>query len=409
MILSKNSLKILFLFSLAFVNLLFGRAGQGVEILGYRIAEFLVLLLYIFSAASLLNLKRNTIEQKLFKSLFVLFIFLLLYYGISFPETFRYGSFVISFYVFFLIRDTNPNEKQTLIFNIIVLSSILLYIHYILVGNFIFSNILEDISDKPWAFLKASQIVVVLIYFIFLIFKTRIILPIKIFFIILSGIISSFLILSSRGATLAFILGLIVLIFNFKNKKHILLLSLILIVSTLFFVFTLELTENIGESLSEYNVSLNEENTKLSNIYGTKYSCNNKLENFDFTTNDANVNWRIHITKEIFKCSIENIYKFTFGYGFSELIIPMNNPMMQGSDGMNTNPHNIILTVFYRMGFVGLIIFLTLYLRLIKNIKYSSVGICFITASLFGVVFESVTQLVFWILFYLELNYYKSN
>ena len=87
----------------------------------------------------------------------------------------------------------------------------------------------------------------------------------------------------------------------------------------------------------------------------------------------------------------------------------MNNPMMQGSDGMNTNPHNIILTVFYRMGFVGLIIFLTLYLRLIKHIKYSSVGICFITASLFGVVFESVTQLVFWILFYLELNYYKSN
>tara|TARA_X000001036_G_scaffold422832_1_gene446159 strand:- start:617 stop:1846 length:1230 start_codon:yes stop_codon:yes gene_type:complete len=408
-ILSKNSLKILFLYSVAFVNLLFGRAGQGIEIFGYRIAEFFILLLFIFSVTSLLNLKRNTIQQKLFKSLFGLFIFLSLYYGISFPETFRYGSFVVSFYVFFLIKDTSPNEKQTLVFNIIVLSSIFLFIHYILVGNFIFSNIFRNISDKPWDFLKASQIVVILIYFIFFIFKTRINLPVKIFFSILSGLIGAFLVLSSRGATLAFVLGLIILSINFKNKKHILLLILTLIGSTLFFIFTLDLTENIEESLSEYNISVNEENTNLSNIYGTKYSCNNKLENFDFATNDANVNWRIHITKEVFKCSIENFYKFTFGYGFSELIIPMNNPMMQGSDGLNINPHNIILTVFYRMGFVGLVLFLTLYLKLIKGVKYSSVGICFITASLFGVVFESVTQLVFWILVYLELNYYKSN
>ena len=82
---------------------------------------------------------------------------------------------------------------------------------------------------------------------------------------------------------------------------------------------------------------------------------------------------------------------------------------MKGYDGLNVNPHNILLTVVYRIGVVGLLIFTYLFYKIVRKKYVSSVGLTFITVSLFGVVFESINQIIFWILIYLEHMYETKN
>ena len=44
---------------------------------------------------------------------------------------------------------------------------------------------------------------------------------------------------------------------------------------------------------------------------------------------------------------------------------PLKNPLMKGYDGLNVNPHNILLTVVYRIGVVGLLIFTYLFYKIV--------------------------------------------
>ena len=84
---------------------------------------------------------------------------------------------------------------------------------------------------------------------------------------------------------------------------------------------------------------------------------------------------------------------------------PLLDPWKNGRDGLNNYPHNFLLTIFYRLGIIGLIFNLLIIYHIFKlNISknFSVVFVTFLTVSLFDVVFEGVTQLVFWIFVYLE-------
>jgi len=402
---SVNHIGKYFVYIVTFLIFLLGRSGQGISLFDYRLGEVLFFLLYCYILFFLIKKNKKRTEDKIFKFLIAFMLISFLSLGISYPESFRYASFVASFGMYFIIRDTKTTENYLKLVNVLLVFSLLTYLNQQFYGKFFLGNVLSQYSDKPFEYFKSSQISVILIFFLFVVFKSK-----NNFFRIIgytfAGLVFSEILSSSRGAALGVIVGLLCLTLNFKKTKGILVLNLVFVLSVVVFSYV-----NVFDDLyDDYVINQSLDSFNYETVYKDEaYKCNDRFHNFNYATNDSNINWRIHVTKEIAECVFDNQLSFLFGKGFVDIMTPLKNPLMQGYDGLNVNPHNILLTVVYRIGFVGLLIFIYLFYKIVRKNFISSVGLTFFTVSLFGVVFESINQIIFWILIYLEHNYQTKN
>ena len=404
-----SNVKKYFVYLITILVCLLGRSGQGIDLFNYRLGEIYYLLFYSYMLFFLIKQDNKNIENTIFKLLITYMFISFLIYGISFPESFRYGSFIASFGMYFIIRDTITTDNYLKLINLLTVFSLIIYLNQQYYGKFFLGNILSDYSDKPFEYFKPSHISVILIFFLFIVFKTK-----NNYFKIVgctfAGLIFSELLVSSRGATIGVIVGLLCLIIKFRKTNGILVLNLVFVLSVAVFSYINIFNNLFNDSFNDYLINQSSDSFKYESVYGEEsYKCNDRFHNFNYATDDANINWRIYVTKEIAECVFDNPLNFLFGKGFVDIITPLKNPLMKGYDGLNVNPHNILLTVVYRIGVVGLLIFTYLFYKIVRKKYVSSVGLTFITVSLFGVVFESINQIIFWILIYLEHMYETKN
>lgn len=401
-----------YLITLLLLVLLFGRAAQGVFVGNVRIAEILFVVLIIFTFLHLkLDLKKFSLAN-IYTCFFVFFIFLSIIGGFNFPDSFRYSSFVFSFTVYLVLENIFESNKSGLnVFSYFIFYtsnlSIILFVLNIIFNGGLLNNLFFNISDKPTSFIKPSEIAVVVVFtlfFIIYILENKYIVYVSIAIV---GSSIPIIIYFSRGATLGLLFGIIVIYYFAKNKSEVIKLFCYI------FIFSLFSFLYITPSLNNDDPNSIFKDFKVSQIVIEDYdkpnlNCENDTFNISLSTDDGNINWRLWVLEDIVNCTTVDMKKFLIGYGFNNPIVPMETPLRSGYDGLNIHPHNFFLTVFYRMGLVGLVFIILIFLLIFKKTKYllfSPSLIAFIIVGSFGVVFEGFTQLVFWIYIYIENNF----
>lgn len=410
-------LKIYILFVTLLV-LLFGRSGQGLYVFGRRIGEYVIIFLYCIAIWILLTSNSRNLFEKIFSIYFFYFLLNLLINGFEFPTSFRYSSFVVVYGMLIIVHEVYTDKSLVQLFNFTYFLSILcilIYSHSRFNGGFLFGKLFEQYSDKPYEFFKPSEISVVVIFIIF--FTTSRISNKGIIYttLIICGYVFTVLIKSSRGATLGMLVGLfLIFLFSENKKKAFIYISILFSVSALFISIDLDKYIENNSEFIEIDESSNrskyfqEYDFEIAEIdYESTTNCG--IENFSFSKSftDTNILWRVTVLEDVLNCTSENVSTLIFGNGFKEAMKPLLNPWKNGRDGLNNFPHNFLLSILYRMGLLGLFLnLLIVYLITRKNESRfpSVVLVTFLTVSLFDVVFEGVTQLVFWLFIYLENN-----
>ena len=106
-----SNVKKYFVYLITILVFLLGRSGQGIDLFNYRLGEIYYLLFYSYMLFFLIKQDNKNIENTIFKLLITYMFISFLIYGISFPESFRYGSFIASFGMYFIIRDTITTDN----------------------------------------------------------------------------------------------------------------------------------------------------------------------------------------------------------------------------------------------------------------------------------------------------------
>ena len=133
-----------------------------------------------------------------------------------------------------------------------------------------------------------------------------------------------------------------------------------------------------------------------------------------FYSSDSNLNWRLQIWQDVVKDMSQNNL-FLTGYGFSEKIPAMNDPLRAGDDGLNENIHNFLLNVFARGGLIHFILYVYLIIQIIKflkniflDISYLSIVLPVLLASLFDASMENAHfPIIFY--FFIGIFMYKEK
>jgi len=396
--------------------IIFGRAGQEYRILDYRLGELFIALAFCLSIYLLF-----TNVSKPYK-LFVIYNIVLLIIDFNFPLSFRLSSYVWAFSYFFIFKEFNLNKKYIkFIFTLLTIQHILFLVSY---SNDVYLNWLDETLGIG-VYFKPSQQAVVLIYYIGLIKKLKS--KFNFLFLLIICLSLNVVIVSSRGATFGLIFGFYFLYKNSNMKNERKFLLNIFLVSGILFVSSY--LSGINNTTNILNYSDLNEFTEITNVEFSqniekeyKMSTYDEVRKFEeqctskiFPTNlnfgDGNINWRYGILVDSFNCVFSSINSIFFGFQYFEVMTPM---IIEERDGLhvgiatrgypNYSPHNILLTVLYYGGFVNLILFCLLMLNINKQVSklVSPTLITFFIASLFGVVFESVTQIIFWQLIVLE-------
>lgn len=410
-------LQFTFIIFISILILLFGRAGQGVFLYYFRIGELFFGILILLSLFQI-NLKSK--ESKLQKtySYFVIFFLVVLGYGgFEFPESLRASSFVFSFSMYLILENSFNNKKYLSRFSYFIFYLSNIGIVIFLLNNYfneqLFYKLFANISDKPYSFVKVSEIAVVVIFiFYFTVFhlnNSRL----KYMSLTIIGLVTPVIIYFSRGATLGLLFGLAIIYYFSKNKnivnKYLLYALMFSLISFLNLnnLIIEEGGQNFSSFFDDYIVGLETIEGYDKPPKGGDLNCGNSTFKIPIITNDGNINWRLWVLEDIVNCNTASVEKFLIGYGFNEPIISMQTPLRSGYDGLNTYPHNFFLTVLYRLGFIGIFFITTMLLSIVKDKKYiiySPSLITFMIVSSFGVVFEGFTQLIFWIYIFIENN-----
>lgn len=404
--------------------IIFGRAGQEFRILNYRLGELFIALAFILSIYLLF-----TNVSKTYK-LFVIYNIALLIIDFNFPLSFRLSSFVWAFSYFFIFKEFNLNEKYIkYIFTLLTIQHILFLVSY---HNDVYFNWLNEMFGVGIYF-KPSQQAVVSIFYIGLIKKLKLKLKFNFLILLLVCLSLNLVLVSSRGATLGLIFAFYFLYKNSDKKNERKFLLSIFLVSGLLLVSSYLLPNNNTDNSSQFSNIFNysdlNEFIQITNVdYSQNIEKEYELSTYDevskfeeqctsqiFPTNlsfgDGNINWRYGILVDTFNCVFSSINSIFFGFQYFEVMTPM---IIEERDGLhvglvnrgypNYSPHNILLTVLYYGGFVNLILFFLLIFNINKKVSklISPTLITFFIGGLFGVVFESVTQIIFWQFILLE-------
>ena len=395
-----------------FYILIFGRAGQELTIFGFRFGELFIAFAFLLTLYLLF-----TDTPKIYK-LFVVYNLVLLIINFSYPLSFRLSSYVWAFSYFFIFKEIFLNKKFLKILYFLLTFQQLLFLISYQSNNFLLW--LYEIFGVGIYF-KPSQQAVVLIFYIALIRRLKI--KFEYIYLLLICLNLNLVIVSSRGATIGIFFAIYFLFKNsITNREKIFLLKII-IFSFLLFIVSFLLVNILNKNLSVLNYADLNEFTQLADVdYSEsvekeyKLSSNDEILKFKtqctsdiFPTNlsfgDGNINWRYGILVDTLNCVTSSVQSIFFGFQYFEVMTPM---IIEERDGLhreiafrgypNYSPHNILLVVLYYGGIINLVLFTLLVVKINKKISnsISPTLVVFVIGSLFGVVFESVTQIIFW-------------
>ena len=410
---------------LIFVFLL-SRTFMGVFIFSYRTGEIVFLISMSFVFLSIFFNPSNFIQTKIWSNqiryaLLVLvlhFLFSAIISNSSFTDLYIYRSSSYIWSIGFLYLSIIIFEKRKLTLRyIFALLALLLWIYiYNIYG---ISNQLQDllltISDK-FEYHKGSDLLIMFVFTFFIANRTitdkRIAFEI---FIIFSSLYSPILLFKSRSAFIAFFIFFILeMIYlkpsirnNPKRSSIILIVSILILIQSIFTVtksgyIQIEDISAKAEQIIEYRSTIDDE-AETSFIYvadGRLYSI------------DGNLNWRLQIWQDVL-FDLSNSNKLSIGYGFNSIIPAMEDPIRKGADGTNENVHNFLINILARGGLVGLLLYLSFFFFLLKEIikaKNNYQILNLIVPIIFTSLFDaSMENAHFPLLFYISIGLYIQN
>ena len=234
-------------------------------------------------------------------------------------------------------------------------------------------------------------------------------------FIIFSSLYLPILLFKSRSAFIAFLIFFILEIIQLKpsmrnNPKRnsiLIIVSILILIQSIFTVtksgyIQIEEISAKAEQIIDYRLTIDNEAEK-SFIY---------IEDGRVYSIDGNLNWRLQIWQDVL-FDLSNSNKLSIGYGFSSIIPAMEDPIRKGTDGTNENVHNFLVNILARGGLVGLLLYLSFFFFLLKeiiqtrnNYQIFNLVVPIIFTSLFDASMENAH---FPILFYISLGLYIQN
>lgn len=375
----KSKKVILSIYVFLLFTLVFGRSFMGLFIAKYRIGEYLIglaLLIFCFSLLSK-DLFIEILDKKIYIIILTIFISFIFINLINYENLLNIYIFKASLYIwvisfiflgYYFSNQLNISSKILFVNNFVLIA--MYYLNTLGYPDklIVFFN---KYSDK-FQFNKASEIIIMLLIILWV--NNRFVTSkyILSYFLIVSSFYLPLFIVMSRGAALAFIVFILFELFNFKNymfKNKKLFIFTILICFFCFYISTVIIIEDEVIVEQGYEVMLED-------ILATKNISNESLlffiKNNRLYSSDGNLNWRLQIWQDIILTSNLN-KKIIIGEGYQSKISAMNNPIYQGEDGTNENVHNYFINIYARGGLVHLLLFLYLYISLIKlkKSKYS--------------------------------------
>ncbi len=382
---------------LIFLIMIFARPAVGIEILGFRVGEYLILFGLVISVTFLFLPKKYAEilyfnDFQFYSHKLIIFSFFLVgfFTNANFLSTYTFKSssyiWTLSFLIFGYIYNLQSKISSSLFFLPFLFIPFLNYLFSS--GNYpnIFIDFFKIYSDK-FQFLKASDIFLgyVVVNFLMKYFiksqNRRFF-----YFIITSALLLPLLLFASRGSFVGLIIYMIFEIFYSRryilnNKLRV---SVYFLVSLIFFSFSVlridrsELarpsvedlieiyTEEGGiEGISNSLFELADEKDTV-NVIFSFYWHYGRLESTDPTTN-----WRLDIWQDAVYYMSDNDILIT-GHGYNEIFPIMLDPTAPGRlgrDGMNEHVHNYLVNIFARGGIFQLFLFIFFHLSLIKYWK----------------------------------------
>lgn len=360
----KKVLNNLFTISI-FILIIFGRNFTGVYLFQYRIGEIIIGFFIILTHLATVKEK-----DKDFKSIFILLliVFYLKLYSADFETNnfllLRFSSIIWVISAFF--AGLKVKLKIENFAKIFVSSLIILYlINYIYYPKFIKEFFILN-SDK-FDFTKPSDLFLVFCAASLYLYKISKFTNFVIYFLFGSIFYAPVFYYQSRGAFLAYLVLVLLLIFEIITKKLNINIYKILIyivgVGTIFiYFFTTRLEQpKISDSLLNSELLSIELRIKLkpnSFIY---------LDENLLRSSDKNIDWRLTIWQTTIS-DMMNQKKIIFGNKLNNLIPIMNHPYYQTIKLQNYNLHNYLIQFFAYFGLVGIFILCYLFYKII--IKY---------------------------------------
>ena len=387
----------LIIFGTILMSMLFARPFVGIEILGFRLGEFITFSGLIFGITFLFTPKKYAepifFNKYFFYSLKLIIISFFIINFVnqgSFLNTYTYKSssyiWTTSLIILGLITKADSFVKNNYFFNFLLIVPFLTYLFSS--GNY--PNVIIDIfieyADK-FQFLKPSDLFLVYAATNFsLKFFMRSNNRRFLYFLVTSSLFGPLFLFASRGAFLGLLIYVIFeLIYSrryiLSNKRKIVLYVLI---SSIFFTFSVlrvDRSELAQASIDEYvEVTLEEGiTTSLSNIANRRDNVNVFLSFYFYEKNgstrlssmDPTTDWRLDIWQDVTFDMVKEKMIFT-GYGYNEIFPQMLDPTAPGRlgrDGLNDNIHNYFINIFARGGVVQFLLFLVFHFSIVKYWK----------------------------------------
>ncbi len=383
-----KNLKLLNLNNISFVLIIilfiFGRVFMGLNIFSLRFGEILMgfsaLIFLTLFIKDIVNFKELNQFQKNCTLIFLFIILHFVYLLISNPLNsislyiFKTSSYiwVLGFYYLGKSRTFNYTSRNSLATFFIVL--ILSYFSSIFGIQNSYQDFLLQFTDK-FDYLKASDLIIFFIFFVYF-FKSsdykdnsklqKLILLFAFFYLPL-------MMNKSRGASIAFIIFILFLIYDYfqnkeslKNSFFFLTLVIIIFITSAFIVSKSPIEiEEVDEKIKYISTSRYEKPVQNTpNVYEDYPII--YIENYRIFSSDGNLNWRLQIWQDVF-VDLKSQKLIMTGYGYNYKIPAMTLDFRAGNDGTNENVHNFFVNIFARGGLIHLILYLAFFITLYRQ------------------------------------------
>ena len=429
-IIIKNKI-VYFIFISCFI--LFGRSFSGLEVLNFRIGEWVTalcfLLSFIFIFSKFERYEKYFIGKRIHFIHKLIIISFFLELVLNFPINrstyiFKSSSYIwiiVSLYVGIFIFSKINYESQ--FFNLFFAFLPIIFIFQTTFYPELIQDFFIEFSDK-FEFLKAGDVLLVFVLSLLVLQNSlsNSLNYITIFLFSFSIFLPYFL-YASKGAFLAVIvffllqLNSIKIIFTKFSIKNLFILfsSVFLFFSSTFYIYGNFIFEKIPGESNELVVSLDVVDSLTAIVEErntTEALFSFYVDNGRLYSQDVTANWRLQIWQDIIE-DLSESKNILFGYGYNEIIPAMDDKERRGSDGKNENVHNYFFNIFARGGLFQLLLIcffhiyiIFYYLRKFKNYKILKYMIPIFVVSFFDTSMESVR---FPFIYYSFLGYFFNE
>ena len=416
----------------------FGRTFNGLFIGGFRLGELIVGFAIILSLTCILTINKEYIEKNfliLFSGMLLSFLLSALLSDSNFNSTYTYKasstiwtiSFIFLGGLIFKSKFTNTFIKY-----FFILSPLTYIFTTVFFPNPLW-NFFKIYSDK-FDYLKSSDILLTYVLLNFLTKRNTQSLKTSLtFFLLSSALIAPLLSFMSRGAFLAFLIYFFIEVFTIrramvKNKlKFVIIFTLSLLI---FSLSTIIITTEIDFEFLNFGkkIELTEDDNVLASgraevvarqlpivfvereFFGTTLSI--FYQDGRFYSTEVTANWRLQLWQDVIE-DVVSKNRLIYGYGYSEIIPAMTDPLNNGNDSTNENLHNYFVQVFARGGLIQLLITILIIFTYIKiwvikknNFKILQFVIPVMVVSIFDPTLETVR---FPLIYYSFLGYFLTD